>query len=185
MRRMARSGVKWWKVGSATDPRTDPQDHPATRPERTTGEPDRCSPASTGTRWTTRDGSPSPRSSASSWAPGRVVSRWLDACLAIHTQAGWDELATKVAALPDHRPDRPPLPAVRSSRAPPRSSSTGRAGSSCRPSCATHIGLGTARPWSSGRATTRRSGRPTAGTTYGQALDDPQELAEAFQGLGI
>ena len=31
---------------------------------------------------------------------GAVVSRWLDACLAIHTQAGWDELATKVAALP-------------------------------------------------------------------------------------
>ena len=31
---------------------------------------------------------------------GAVVSRWLDACLAIHTQAGWDELAAKVAALP-------------------------------------------------------------------------------------
>src|SRR3954463_4946515 len=31
---------------------------------------------------------------------GAVVSRWLDACLAIHTQAGWDDLATKVAALP-------------------------------------------------------------------------------------
>ena len=31
---------------------------------------------------------------------GAVVSRWLDACLAIHTQQGWDELAAKVAALP-------------------------------------------------------------------------------------
>ena len=31
---------------------------------------------------------------------GAVVSRWLDACLAIHTQVGWDELAAKVAALP-------------------------------------------------------------------------------------
>jgi MraZ protein len=31
---------------------------------------------------------------------GAVVSRWLDACLAIHTQAGWDALAAKVAALP-------------------------------------------------------------------------------------
>ena len=31
---------------------------------------------------------------------GAVVSRWLDACLAIHTQPGWDALATKVAALP-------------------------------------------------------------------------------------
>ena len=30
---------------------------------------------------------------------GAVVSRWLDACLSIHTQQGWDELAAKVAAL--------------------------------------------------------------------------------------
>jgi MraZ protein len=31
---------------------------------------------------------------------GAVVSRWLDACLAIHTRAGWDALADKVATLP-------------------------------------------------------------------------------------
>ena len=31
---------------------------------------------------------------------GAVVSRWLDACLAIHTRAGWDALAEKVATLP-------------------------------------------------------------------------------------
>ncbi|HEU4920715.1 MAG TPA: division/cell wall cluster transcriptional repressor MraZ [Candidatus Limnocylindrales bacterium] len=31
---------------------------------------------------------------------GAVVSRWLDECLAIHTRAGWDELAAKVATLP-------------------------------------------------------------------------------------
>jgi MraZ protein len=31
---------------------------------------------------------------------GAVVSRWLDACLAIHTRAGWEQLATKVAGLP-------------------------------------------------------------------------------------
>lgn len=31
---------------------------------------------------------------------GAVVSRWLDRCLAIHTRAGWDELAGKVATLP-------------------------------------------------------------------------------------
>jgi MraZ protein len=29
-----------------------------------------------------------------------VISRWLDACLAIHTKGGWDALATKVAGLP-------------------------------------------------------------------------------------
>ena len=31
---------------------------------------------------------------------GAVVSRWLDACLAIHTKSGWDALASKVAGLP-------------------------------------------------------------------------------------
>lgn len=31
---------------------------------------------------------------------GAVVSRWLDACLAIHTRTGWDQLADKVAGLP-------------------------------------------------------------------------------------
>ena len=31
---------------------------------------------------------------------GLVVSRWLDACLAIHTRDGWDALADKVATLP-------------------------------------------------------------------------------------
>ncbi|HUQ77669.1 MAG TPA: division/cell wall cluster transcriptional repressor MraZ [Patescibacteria group bacterium] len=31
---------------------------------------------------------------------GLVVSRWLDSCLAIHTKAGWDVLAEKVAQLP-------------------------------------------------------------------------------------
>jgi transcriptional regulator MraZ len=31
---------------------------------------------------------------------GAVVSRWLESCLAIHTRAGWDGLAAKVAGLP-------------------------------------------------------------------------------------
>jgi MraZ protein len=31
---------------------------------------------------------------------GAVISRWLDACLAIHTRTGWDQLAAKVAGLP-------------------------------------------------------------------------------------
>jgi MraZ protein len=30
---------------------------------------------------------------------GAVVSRWLDSCLAIHTKAGWDALADKIATL--------------------------------------------------------------------------------------
>jgi MraZ protein len=31
---------------------------------------------------------------------GAVVSRWIDGCLAIHTRAGWDELSTKISAVP-------------------------------------------------------------------------------------
>ena len=31
---------------------------------------------------------------------GAVVSRWLDACLAIHTRSGWELLETKVSGLP-------------------------------------------------------------------------------------
>jgi MraZ protein len=31
---------------------------------------------------------------------GAVISRWIDGCLAIHTRAGWDELADRVSGLP-------------------------------------------------------------------------------------
>ena len=31
---------------------------------------------------------------------GAVISRWLDGCLAIHTRTGWDLLSTKVSGLP-------------------------------------------------------------------------------------
>jgi MraZ protein len=31
---------------------------------------------------------------------GAYLSRWIDGCLAIHTQAGWAELEAKVAGLP-------------------------------------------------------------------------------------
>lgn len=33
-------------------------------------------------------------------AGGAVVSRWIDGCLAIHDQPGWEALSTRVAALP-------------------------------------------------------------------------------------
>jgi len=33
-------------------------------------------------------------------AAGAVVSRWIDGCLAIHDQTGWESLSTRVAALP-------------------------------------------------------------------------------------
>lgn len=33
-------------------------------------------------------------------APGAIVSKWIDACLAIHPKAEWDSLAARAAALP-------------------------------------------------------------------------------------
>ena len=125
---VARSGEKWGSTEPA-DPPADPASPPppaarAACPHRTRrprpqrqGRPDRCSPASTGTRWTTRDGSPSLSKFRAQLDAGLVVSRWLDDCLAIHTKAGWEELSDQGRRAPIHRPDRAPLPAVRLRRA--------------------------------------------------------------------
>ena len=55
---------------------------------RTRGIPDRCSPASTGTRWTRRDGSPSPRSSERSSPAARSSPAGWTLCLAIWPRDG-------------------------------------------------------------------------------------------------
>jgi transcriptional regulator MraZ len=114
---------------------------------------------------------------------GAVVSRWLDACLAIHTQAGWDELATKVAALPIT--DQASRRFQRYVFAGAAEVELDRQGRILLPAFLRDaIALGTdavvvgsrdhAEIWV-----------PATWETYGQGLDDPQELAEAFQGLGI
>lgn len=114
---------------------------------------------------------------------GAVVSRWLDACLAIHTQQGWDELAAKVAALPvTNEASRRFQRFVFAGAAEVELDRQGRI---LVPAyLRAEIGLGTdavvvgsrdhAEIWA-----------PATWTTYGQALDDPQELAQAFEGLGI
>jgi len=114
---------------------------------------------------------------------GTVVSRWLDECLAIHTQDGWADLAAKVAALPITDSN-----ARRFSRlifAGAAEVELDRQGRILLPAFLRDaIALGSdavvvgsrdhAEIWV-----------PTTWAEYGQALDDPQELAEAFQGLGI
>ena len=115
---------------------------------------------------------------------GAVVSRWLDACLAIHTQAGWDELAAKVAALPiTNEASRRFQRFVFAGAAEVELDRQGRI---LLPAyLRDHIGLGQR---GRGRRLARSRGdlgpghvgRPTART-----LDDPQELAQAFEGLGI
>ena len=114
---------------------------------------------------------------------GAVVSRWLDACLAIHTQDGWNDLSAKVAALPITDPN-----ARRFSRlifAGAAEVELDRQGRILLPAyLREHIDLG-------GDAVVVGSRDhaeiwvPATWATYAQGLDDPDELAQAFVGLGI
>jgi len=114
---------------------------------------------------------------------GAVVSRWLDACLAIHTQAGWDELATKVAALPITDPA-----ARRFQRfvfAGAAEVELDRQGRVLLPAfLRDQIDLGS-EAVVVGSRDHAEIWVPATWATYGQELDDPQELAHAFEGLGI
>jgi MraZ protein len=114
---------------------------------------------------------------------GAVVSRWLDACLAIHTEAGWDALATKVAALPIT--DQNARRFQRLIFAGAAEVELDRQGRVLVPAyLREHIGLGSdavvvgsrdhAEIWV-----------PSTWATYAQGLDDTDELARAFEGLGI
>jgi MraZ protein len=115
--------------------------------------------------------------------PGSMVSGWLDDCLAIHPKAVWDDLAAKVAALPiTDQKSRLFQRFVFSHAVEAELDKQGRVllPAYLRES----IGLG-------GEAVVVGSRDhaeiwvPSTWADYGQGLDDPQELAEAFQGLGI
>jgi MraZ protein len=116
-------------------------------------------------------------------AEGAFVSRWLDACLAIHTRSGWDALAAKVAELPItdqgsrlfqrfifagavevevDRQGRILLPAFLREAA-------GLDGEAVVVGSRDHAEI-----WA-----------PARWDDYRRALDDAQELAQAFEGLGI
>jgi MraZ protein len=114
---------------------------------------------------------------------GAVVSRWLDACLAIHTQTGWDALATRVAALPITDPNARRFQRLIFAGA--AEVELDRQGRVPVPSyLRDHIGLGSdavvvgsrdhAEIWV-----------PSTWATYAEGLDDTDELAQAFAGLGI
>jgi MraZ protein len=114
---------------------------------------------------------------------GAVVSRWLDGCLAIHTRAGWDALAGRVAGLPVtdaaarlftryvfagafeaelDRQGRVVLPAFLREFA-------GLANDAVIVGSRDHAEI-----W-----------EPSRWASYARALDDPDELARALGGLGI
>jgi MraZ protein len=114
---------------------------------------------------------------------GAVVSRWLDACLAIHTRTGWDELATKVAALPIT--DQASRRFQRFVFAGAAEVELDRQGRILLPAFLREsIDLGS-EAVVVGSRDHAEIWVPATWATYGQVLDDPQELAEAFQGLGI
>ena len=114
---------------------------------------------------------------------GAVVSRWLDECLAIHTQAGWDELATKVAALPIT--DQNSRRFQRFVFAGAAEVELDRQGRVLLPAyLRDHIRLAS-EAVVVGSRDHAEIWVPATWATYGQELDDPQELAQAFEGLGI
>ena len=115
--------------------------------------------------------------------PGSMVSGWLDDCLAIHPKAGWDDLAAKVAALPITDPQSRRFQRFVFSQA--TEAEMDRQGRLLLPAYLREsIGLGTdavvvgsrdhAEIWA-----------PDRWDAYRRALEDPQELARAFEGLGI
>ena len=116
-------------------------------------------------------------------AEGAFVSRWLDACLAIHTRAGWEALAERVAGLPItdqgsrlfqrfifagaieaevDRQGRILVPAY-------LRESAGLDGDAVVVGSRDHAEIWAPRRWDD----------------YRRALDDPQSLAKALEGLGI
>ncbi len=114
---------------------------------------------------------------------GAVISRWLDPCLAIHTQAGWEDLSSKVAALP--LTDQTARRFSRFVFAGAVPAELDRQGRVLVPAYLREaIGL-------AGEAVvvgTRDHAEiwaPKSWDEYQRALDDPQALADAFQGLGI
>jgi MraZ protein len=114
---------------------------------------------------------------------GAVVSRWLDACLAIHTQQGWDALATKVAALPIT--DQNARRFQRLIFAGAAEVELDRQGRILLPAyLREHIDLRN-EAVVVGSRDHAEIWVPSTWATYAQGLSDPDELAEAFQGLGI
>jgi MraZ protein len=114
---------------------------------------------------------------------GAVVSRWLDACLAIHTQGGWDALATKVAALPIT--DQNARRFQRLIFAGAAEVELDRQGRILLPAyLREHIDLQN-EAVVVGSRDHAEIWVPATWATYAQGLEDPDELAEAFQGLGI
>src|SRR3954449_8264937 len=96
---MRPSGVKWPKVGNTAPTRTDPH-QPATRHRPALGNLPNVFTGEYRHSVDDKGRLAVPSKFRAQLDAGLVVSRWLDACLAIHTRSGWDALAERVATLP-------------------------------------------------------------------------------------
>jgi MraZ protein len=114
---------------------------------------------------------------------GAVISRWLDACLAIHTRTGWEALAARVAGLP--MTDASSRLFTRYVFAGAFEAELDRQGRVVVPAYLREwAGLG-AEAVVVGSRDHAEIWEPTRWAAYARALDDPEELARALQGLGI
>ena len=115
--------------------------------------------------------------------PGSMVSGWLDDCLAIHTKAGWEELSEKVAALPFTDPRSRSFQRFVFSTA--TDAQMDKQGRILLPAYLRQsVGL-TGEAVLVGSRDHAEIWAPDRWDTYRKALEDPQELARAFEGLGI
>ena len=116
-------------------------------------------------------------------AGGAVLSRWIDGCLAIHTQAGWDLLAERVAAVPLTDPAGRIF--QRAIFAGAFEAELDRQGRVLVPGyLREEMGIAT----DALVIGVRDHGEiwaPDRWTTYRRAMDDPQTFADAIRGLGI
>lgn len=114
---------------------------------------------------------------------GAHVSRWMERCLAIHTKDGWDELAARAGAIPfTDQSGRKFSRFLFSGAAPADVDKQGRvlvptylreriglADEAVVVGAGDHIEI-----WA-----------PAEWDAYQRGLDDPDALAQAFEGLGI
>ncbi len=114
---------------------------------------------------------------------GAVVSRWMEDCLAIHTRAGWDALAEKIALL--SITDQAARLFQRFLFANAGEVELDRQGRILLPAFlreAVHLDGDAVVIGSRDHA---EIWAPAVWDDYRTALDDPEELARALQGLGI
>ena len=115
--------------------------------------------------------------------PGSMISGWLDDCLAIHTKAGWEALASKIAALPITDVESRRFQRFVFSNA--TEAEMDKQGRVLLPAhLRQSVGL-TGEAVLVGSQDHAEIWAPDRWDAYRKTLEDPQELAKAFAGLGI